>query len=97
MRPNRKPVDVSPIDLSPLDSGNLASHGYHGESRRLAIGFHGGAVWHYHDVPPDVMEAFKKAKSKGTFFAARIKNVFKATQVAAATPKKKAARSRSRR
>jgi hypothetical protein len=48
---------------------------------RLDIEFVSGRHYAYHDVPPRVIEAMRKAISKGGFFNRRIRDHFRFTRM----------------
>lgn len=48
-------------------SRNIASSSYDPEKRILAVVFHSGAEYHYHDVTTDTAEAFNQAESQGRY------------------------------
>jgi len=45
-------------------------------TRILTIHFLSGALYQYADVPPEVVEHFKNAFSKGQFFANHIRDIY---------------------
>jgi hypothetical protein len=61
---------------TPVKSSNIASVGYHSASRTLEVEFTSGNVYEYKNVTPATALAFRKAKSKGQYFFANIKNKF---------------------
>lgn len=62
------------IPMAPVKSAQLRVIGYDVTSAVLAVQFQrGGAVYHYPSVSAEVHAEFMAAKSKGTFFAQRIK------------------------
>ena len=65
-----------PITFKPVKSSNLKAIGYDGATKRLAVQFSGGAIYHYEDVPPEVYADFDKAESAGRFFMGKIRNAF---------------------
>lgn len=70
MKPNEFPM--TPVE----NSSQILAYGYDEATRRLAVEFHGGSLYHYADVPPKVWEEFQAAESKGTFLGRRIKGSF---------------------
>lgn len=71
-------------------STNLASYGYHPESKTLRIKFLSGATYQYEDVPADVASALTISKSKGAYVSLNIKGKFKTTLLEAKPEKKPA-------
>ena len=63
------------IALQSVQSSQVKAIGYDASSKTLAVQFARGAgsVYHYPNVEPDTFEAFKAAKSIGTFFGQHIK------------------------
>lgn len=62
-------------------SSQVASVGYDEPSKTLAVKFHSGGVYHYHDVPPEKHQEFLKAPSAGKFLGAHIKPAHKFTKI----------------
>lgn len=56
----------------PVDSSDIISVGYDSAARILEVEFHGGRIYQYRDVEPDIHEQFMKANSLGTFFLAHV-------------------------
>jgi hypothetical protein len=54
-------------------SSALRSVGYDPETLDLEVEFESGAVYRYLDVPPEVVEGFIDAPSKGAFLTEHIK------------------------
>lgn len=68
--------------IEPIEgSSNIAGIGYDAATRELAVRFHGGTLYRYSDVPPDVVAEFRGAESKGSFFARQIRGSFDSEQV----------------
>lgn len=61
----------------PVDSSNIADVGYDASSMVLELGFKRGDVYQYFDVPDSVYRELMRAASKGTFFNANIRNVYR--------------------
>lgn len=59
---------------TPVDSSTIVCLAY--EKPNLLVGFTSEASYLYKDVPLDVFEEFKKAESKGKYFAANIKGKY---------------------
>jgi lysyl-tRNA synthetase class 2 len=54
---------------------------YHFEEQALDVLFTTGRLYRYHDVPPDVVDAFRAAFSKGRYFNARIRDRYDYTEL----------------
>lgn len=59
-----------------FESSNVNGFGYSKDKQELTVEFIGGARYVYRDVPPEVFEGMKAAKSKGVFLAQRVKGYF---------------------
>jgi hypothetical protein len=59
-----------------MPSTAIRAINYDAPRRRLRVTFVSGAVYDYEDVPPETVEAFRAAPSKGRFFAYRIRPKF---------------------
>lgn len=69
------------MKIEPVEgSSNVTGFGYDPASRTLAVRFASG-IYHYTDVPPDVVEQLRAADSKGRFVASQIRGVFDAARV----------------
>ena len=66
------------ITLEPVESSNIKARGYSEAERILAVEFRSGAVFHYHQVPPEVWSDWLEAISAGSFFYRHIKGNFPA-------------------
>lgn len=63
------------IVLTPVDSSQIEAVGYDETTKTLAIKFkHGGSVYHYDNVAPELYTDLCAAESKGAFFGKRIKH-----------------------
>jgi len=62
------------MERESVESQALVSVGYDPDRRVLEIEFEGGAVYRYHDVPPELHAGLMAAPSRGEFFAAHIRN-----------------------
>ena len=60
-----------------MPSTIISAFDYAPAERRLEVRFTTGRIYHYHDVPPEAAEAFRKAFSKGRHFNARIRNRYR--------------------
>jgi len=61
--------------LVPVSSSNLAAIGYDPTAAELQVQFQTGAIYAYHNVPPEVYDGLVNASSKGTYFAEMIRSV----------------------
>ena len=64
-----------------VTSSNLASVGYDPATQTLEIEFHHGGVYQYFDVPSSIYDGLVVASSKGQYFAANIKGVYRYARV----------------
>jgi hypothetical protein len=64
------------VKRTPVKSTNIAAIGYDSASRTLEVEFKSGGVYEYKSVTPATALAFKRAKSKGNYFASVIKNKY---------------------
>jgi hypothetical protein len=62
-------------------SESIAAIGYDEETGVLEVEFVSGAVYRYRDVPQDVYENFRQARSKGAFFNRYIRDAYPFEQV----------------
>jgi hypothetical protein len=62
---------------TPVDSSSVASVGYDPAACVLEVEFHGGGVYRYLDVPPQVHAELMAAKSIGRFVNLRVKPGFR--------------------
>ncbi len=58
---------------SEFDSSNISGFGFDGASGTLTVEFHGGRTYHYYGVPPELVQQWMYAPSKGVFHAREIK------------------------
>lgn len=71
------------ITHEPVVSSNIASVGYHPDSKTLAVKFMNGGVYHYHDVPKEVHSQLMASDSKGKFLISNIRGKFRHEKVSA--------------
>jgi len=64
-----------------VSSSNIASIGYDSDSETLEIEFKGGGVYRYEGVPKEVYAKLMDASSKGKYFHAYIRDIYKTVQV----------------
>ena len=57
-----------------MPSSVIRRFSYDEPQRRLRVTFTSGDVYDYDAVPPDVVDAFKAASSKGQFFGPNIRD-----------------------
>lgn len=62
------------MQMQPVSSSNIEAIGY--ESGTLHVRFKGGATYAYSGVPFGIWEDFRDSVSKGSYFAAYIKNQY---------------------
>lgn len=60
------------MQRTPVESSDIISVGYDAASRLLEVEFHGGRVYQYREVEPDIHAKFMQASSFGTFFFAHV-------------------------
>jgi hypothetical protein len=65
------------IHRQAVHSANLKSVGYDAPTHTLAVEFHDGGLYHFQGVPLALYEGLMNAKSKGTYFAERVKPRFR--------------------
>jgi hypothetical protein len=70
----------------PMPSSVIAAWTYDEPARRLAITFVSGDVYAYLEVPPIEADGLRVARSKGRFFAERIRDRFAFERVKIAAP-----------
>lgn len=70
------------IPLATVKSSNVSGLGFHPQSNTLAVRFANGGIYHYDDVPADVVAQFKAAESKGSYFAKHIRGKFTSKKIA---------------
>ena len=61
-----------------MPSSVIAAHSYDEASRALTIRFVSGRRYVYRDVPPAIYAALTRARSKGSYFNAHIRDRFRA-------------------
>lgn len=59
-----------------VQSSSLKSVGYSARQQVLEVEFQAGSVYQYKDVPPEVHQALMAAESKGSYFAANIRDKY---------------------
>lgn len=62
------------MDLENVNSSSIKSVGYDSDNSILAIEFHNGSIYHYHDVPSSEFDNLIKAESIGKHASANIYN-----------------------
>lgn len=65
------------MNRDPVQSSNLKSVGYDSDTKILEIEFLHGGIYQYFDVPADIHQGLISAPSKGKYFHAFIKNVYR--------------------
>jgi hypothetical protein len=66
-----------------MPSSVIRHFDYDAAAHRLDVEFVSGRRYSYHGVPPSVVEAMRRASSKGGFFNRRIRDRFPFTREAA--------------
>lgn len=62
------------FDMTPIEgSSNLKSAGYDPDQNVLRVEFHGGNVYDYHGVTPEIHRAFSDSPSPGKYLHSIIK------------------------
>ena len=69
------------IDMVPVVSSNVSAIGYDRDRNVLAVRFHGGATYHYRNVPENVYQNMIEAESVGRFLAHQIKGKYEYEKV----------------
>ncbi len=69
------------MDRNFVSSSNLRSVGYDVSELTLEIEFYSGSVYQYFNVPQERYESLMRAGSKGSYFAAYIKDVYRYRQI----------------
>lgn len=67
--------------LEMAHSSNIEKIGYDPHDNDIHVIFRGGGHYVYHDIPYELYEDFRDAKSKGSFHAKHIKGRFKFTKI----------------
>lgn len=72
---NEETKPLPDIKMCACESSQISEYGYDEATKTLAIKFkHGGGVYHYDNVEPELYAEFNAAGSKGSFFGKRIKS-----------------------
>lgn len=64
-----------------VKSSNVLSLGYDANARRLTVSFHGGSVYAYDGVGPELYERLRTAPSVGKYLHSQIVPHYRATQM----------------
>ena len=64
-----------------VSSTNISELGYDENRRVLEVLFHGGSVYQYFDVPPQIYNELRQASSVGQYINANIKGYFRYARV----------------
>ncbi|MEA2883608.1 MAG: hypothetical protein QOH32_2864 [Bradyrhizobium sp.] len=64
-----------------MPSSVIRSYSYSAKNRELTITFVSGRRYVYTDVPQEEFDAFKAAKSKGSYFNSEIRDCYSCFQV----------------
>ena len=65
------------MEREKVESSNLVSIGYDASKRILEVEFKGGGLYTYSQVPEEVYTDLMRSSSKGKFFAAVIRPVYR--------------------
>jgi hypothetical protein len=60
-----------------VSSSSIAAIGYDDHARILEIEFHGGSLYRYLDVPPDIHRRLLAARSHGAAFNALVRDAYR--------------------
>ncbi|HKT75863.1 MAG TPA: KTSC domain-containing protein [Sphingobium sp.] len=63
-----------------MPSSVIRHFAYDPAQHRLDVQFVSGRRYSYHDVPQDVADAMRKARSKGSYFNRRVRDHFRFTR-----------------
>lgn len=69
------------MERLPVQSSNLRSIGYDQGDKILEVEFHGGRLYQYFDVPPEIYINLMASPSKGKYHAYFVKNRFYYKQI----------------
>jgi hypothetical protein len=69
------------VNQIPVSSSNIASVGYDVATQTLQVEFLSGSLYQYFDVPQNIFDEFINAASKGKYFAAQIKGIYRYAKV----------------
>lgn len=58
-------------------SGNVTSVAYDDDTQELTVGFSGGSLYSYAEVPKELADEFSKSKSAGQHLNNKIKGTYK--------------------
>ena len=75
----------SDMQRLPVESSDIVSVGYEPAAKILEVEFHGGRVYQYRDVEPDIYAQFMRAESYGTFFFAHINGRYRYEKISSVT------------
>jgi hypothetical protein len=69
-----------------MPSTAIRTLSYDDDSRTMFVGFVEGDLYAYFDVPAELYQAFRQARSKGRFFAYKVRPRFRYQKVAEVSP-----------
>ena len=75
------PVTPDPFNMLPVKSSNISELGYDPVSGELRVKFATGGLYSYAGVDQKTYDAFRQAPSIGAYFASKIRNKHKATDL----------------
>lgn len=67
------------MEMRPVSSAHIAAIGY--ENGVLAVRFHSGGLYHYHDVPAATVEGLRRSDSVGAAFRQTIKGHYRERRI----------------
>lgn len=67
---------VGGVEVEPVESSAIKNVGYDAAASTLIITFDNGQAYKFFDVPADVHEELKSAKSKGTYFNSKVNGTY---------------------
>lgn len=70
------------MQFMPVVSSNIHEIGYDNATKTLVVSFHNGSTYEYIEVPPQLVNDFIVASSKGRFLNDKIKGNFKYRKIA---------------
>lgn len=81
----KRDANVVGIERVAVESSSLVSVGFAKEARILEVEFRSGAIYRYFAVPLAIFEEFKRAESKGRYFAQSIRGKYQFQRVETAS------------
>lgn len=81
----RKMIDNGDLTMNTVESSNLKHEAYWPDEQILVLTFPTG-TYAYQGLPPSHYNQFRKAKSKGSFFAREIRDLYPFIKIPTPTP-----------